>query len=200
MKKDIFVVGNLVDLPVETLLSKHDSDNIVLFVGKMSYEPNVIAVSYFAHKIFPILKSRFKQLKFIIAGANPDQRVVELEKITGIQVTGFVETLIPYFQKATVVIAPMLTGAGIQNKIIQAMSFACCVATTPIGAEGLDIRNNEIAVFSTDDEWISGLENLLIDRQERKAMGLKARTYVEENLSRNSISKQFDSFIDYSLR
>lgn len=200
MKKDIFVVGNLVDLPVETLLSKHDSDNIVLFVGKMSYEPNVIAVSYFAHKIFPILKSRFKQLKFIIAGANPDQRVVELEKITGIQVTGFVETLIPYFQKATVVIAPMLTGAGIQNKIIQAMSFACCVATTPIGAEGLDIRNNEIAVFSTDDEWIIGLENLLIDRQERKAMGLKARTYVEENLSRDSISKQFDSFIDYSLR
>ena len=200
MKKDIFVVGNLVDLPVETLLSKHDSDNIVLFVGKMSYEPNVIAVSYFAHEIFPILKSRFKQLKFIIAGANPDQRVVELEKITGIQVTGFVETLIPYFQKATVVIAPMLTGAGIQNKIIQAMSFACCVATTPIGAEGLDIRNNEIAVFSTDDEWIIGLENLLIDRQERKAMGLKARTYVEENLSRDSISKQFDSFIDYSLR
>ena len=200
MKKDIFVVGNLVDLPVETLLSKHDSDNIVLFVGKMSYEPNVIAVSYFAHKIFPILKSRFKQLKFIIAGANPDQRVVELEKITGIQVTGFVETLIPYFQKATVVIAPMLTGAGIQNKIIQAMSFACCVATTPIGAEGLDIRNNEIAVFSKYDEWIIGLENLLIDRQERKAMGLKARTYVEENLSRDSISKQFDSFIDYSLR
>jgi hypothetical protein len=46
----------------------------------------------------------------------------------------------------------MLTGAGIQNKIIQAMSYGCCVATTAIGAEGLTIRDNEIAIIDSPDD------------------------------------------------
>lgn len=197
MTKPIFTVGNMVDVPEDAALSLHDHDNNLIFLGKMSYEPNIVAVSFFAHSVFPELKKQFHDLKFIIVGANPDERVLKLASFPGVEVTGFVDSIEPYFHKATIMIAPMLTGAGVQNKILQSMSYGCCVATTPIGAEGLTINNNEIAIFNDAEDWIKGISSLLMNREERLAMGRKANDYIKANLSREIIQKQFDMFIDY---
>lgn len=199
MSRIIHTVGNMVNVPDEDSIATHINDDKIIFVGKMSYEPNVVAVTFFSTKIFPFLRKEFPSIHFIIIGANPDSRVKKLAEIEGIEVTGFVDSVEPYFQESTIVVAPMLTGAGIQNKIIQAMSFGCCVATTTIGAEGLTIKNKEIAIYNTQDEWIAGIKELLLDRNKRKAMGVKARNYVKNNLSKNVISKQFNTFIDAAL-
>ena len=181
----------MVDIPNLDSVAQHSNDTDIVFVGKMSYEPNIVAVTYFANRIFPSLKSQFPDLNFFIVGANPDNRVQILSEKEGIKVTGFVESIEPYFKNSTIVVAPMLTGAGIQNKIIQAMSYGCCVATTSIGAEGLTIENDEISILNSTEEWISKLQVLLTDRNLRKQMGEKARKYIISNLSRDVISKQF---------
>lgn len=134
-------------------------------------------------------------MKFIIVGANPDDRVKELAKIEGVIVTGFVDSVEPYFKDSTIVVAPMLTGAGIQNKIIQAMSYGCCVATTSIGAEGLEINNDEIEILNSAEDWINGLSLLLNNRKQRIDKGRLARQYVIDNLSPQIISRQFWKFI-----
>ncbi len=196
MSKIIHTVGNMVDIPNLDSVAQHSNDTDIVFVGKMSYEPNIVAVTYFANRIFPSLKSQFPDLNFFIVGANPDNRVQILSEKEGIKVTGFVESIEPYFKNSTIVVAPMLTGAGIQNKIIQAMSYGCCVATTSIGAEGLTIENDEISILNSTEEWISKLQVLLTDRNLRKQMGEKARKYIISNLSRDVISKQFWAFIN----
>lgn len=187
----------MVKIPDNDSIAQHKNDNNLIFVGKMSYEPNIVAVTFFSTQIFPSLRTKYPELKFIIIGANPDERVKKLAEIEGITVTGFVDSIEPYFKDSTIVVAPMLTGAGIQNKIIQAMSYGCCVATTPIGAEGLKIQNNEIAIINDTDEWISKLIILLSDKNKQKEMGMKAREYVKSNLSKEVISKQFWSFINF---
>ncbi len=197
MPKIIYTVGNMVKIPDNDSIAQHKNDNNLIFVGKMSYEPNIVAVTFFSTQIFPSLRTKYPELKFIIIGANPDERVKKLAEIEGITVTGFVDSIEPYFKDSTIVVAPMLTGAGIQNKIIQAMSYGCCVATTPIGAEGLKIQNNEIAIINDTDEWISKLIILLSDKNKQKEMGMKAREYVKSNLSKEVISKQFWSFINF---
>lgn len=196
MEKIIHTVGNKVDIPKDDDVAKHKFDNQIIFVGKMSYEPNIVAVTYFANFIFPKLKEIIPDLRFTIIGANPDNRVYKLREISGVEITGFVDSVEPYFQNSTIVVAPMLTGAGIQNKIIQAMSYGCCVATTSIGAEGLSIENNEIAIFGNEQDWIEGLSILLKNRDLRREMGVKARNYVIEHLSNNIIAKQFWNFIN----
>lgn len=196
MPKVIHTVGNMVDIPDSASIALHENENSIIFVGKMSYEPNVVAVTFFSTKIFPSLKARYPELKFIIVGANPDERVQRLSGQDGVVVTGFVDSVEPYFRDSTLVVAPMLTGAGIQNKIIQAMSYGCCVATTAIGAEGLTIHDNEIAIINSPDEWVSVLLNLLSDKGRRKEMGAKAREYIKSNLSREVISRQFWTFIN----
>ena len=193
--KDIFVIGNKVDIPNKLLISNHSTDNVLLFVGKMNYEPNVVAVTYFVENIFPHLLKNNPQLKFLIVGAKPDERVLKLAN-KNIEITGFVDSLEPYFQNATIVIAPMQTGAGIQNKIIQAMSYGCCVATTNIGAEGLDIKQNEIAIYNSNKDMIDGINDLLNNREKRINMGLNARKYVTSHLSSSVISEQFWNFMN----
>ena len=199
MEKIIHNVGNMVDIPNDSSIALHNKENNIIFVGKMSYEPNIVAVTYFSSQIFPKLKEIFPDLSFTIIGANPDERVRKLTESCGIFVTGFVDSVEPFFQQSTIVVAPMLTGAGIQNKIIQAMSYGCCVATSTIGAEGLSITNDESAIYNNDSEWVYGLQQLLTNRNIRKEMGTRAREYVKNNLAREIIAEQFWKFIDYPL-
>lgn len=195
MREKIYTVGNKVSIPEASMCCKHTNGQQIIFVGKMNYEPNVVAVCYFAKHIFPSLTALFDGLRFIIVGAHPNAAVRGLES-EHIEVTGFVDFVEPYFQNATLVVAPMLTGAGIQNKIIQAMSYGCCVVTTPIGAEGLIILHDEIAIYDCDETWIKGVSSLLKDRKLRIKMGQSARTYVKNNLSYEHIEKQFWRFMD----
>ncbi len=199
MPKIIHTVGNMVNLPTKEELCLHEDTGKIVFVGKMSYEPNIVAVTYFVNEIFPRLVSEYPDLRFIIVGANPDGRVKQLEQVKGVSVTGFVDSVAEYFCNATIVVAPMLTGAGIQNKIIQAMSYGCCVATTPIGAEGLRINEKEIAIYNSKEEWVCGISSLLKNPTERREMGLRSRNYVINNLSKEVVAQQFWRFIDASI-
>ncbi len=196
MEKEIYVIGNKVEIPNDIFVSKHESDGILVFVGKMNYEPNVVAVTWFAEHVLPKLLITYPNLQFQIVGAHPEKRIQRLSDKPNIQVTGFVESIEPYFQRATIVVAPMLTGAGIQNKIIQAMSYGCCVVTTSIGAEGLTINHNEIAVWDDEDKMVNGIKMLLSDREKRASMGKLARQYVIDNLSSKVIAEQFWTFME----
>lgn len=188
---DIIVINNYVDFPDESKICKHDSPDTIMFLGKMDYEPNITAVSYFVNSIFPQLKARFKNLKFIIVGAKPTKEILEMSNTDGVEVTGFVDSTEPYFQNATLVIAPMLTGAGVQNKIIQAMSFGCCVVTTDIGAEGLSLEGDDLIILNSDTEWINGLSLLIKDRERRITIGINARETIRKTLSKDIVFEQF---------
>lgn len=196
VSETLHLVGNYINLPSEKHLCLHTEPRKIVFLGKMSYAPNILAVTNFAENIFPALRKRFPDIEFYIVGATPTKQIISLGEIPGVTVTGFVDSIEPYFKNATIVIAPMLTGAGIQNKIIQAMASGCCVATTPRGKEGLIIENEEIAILDSNKDWITGLTTLIEDPEKRREMGRKAREYVKNNLSKEHISSQFNKFMN----
>lgn len=193
---EINIINNYVDIPDDNTMCLHKNDNTILFLGKMNYEPNITAVTYFAKKIFPFLREKYPSLKFIIVGAQPTNAILNLSQQSGIIVTGYVETLEPYFREATIVVAPMLSGAGVQNKIIQAMSYGCCVATTTIGAEGLVLKGNDLAIFNGDVEWINGILLLLDNKPLRYEMGKSARDTIKRTLSKEIIYRQFCQLLE----
>lgn len=192
---EIIVINNYVEFPNDDRICKHNTSDVIMFLGKMDYEPNITAVSHFVENIFPKIKENHPNLKFIIVGAKPTKEISEFANIDGIEVTGFVDSTEPYFQNSTIVIAPMLTGAGVQNKIIQAMSYGCCVATTTIGAEGLSLNGDDIEIFNSDNDWITGISSLLSDRDRRELIGKNARKTIRNTLSKEIVFKQFEKLI-----
>lgn len=195
MKKNIQVVGNMAD--VSEYVEETEGHNLA-FIGKMSYAPNILAVSNFVKNVLPLIRNKIPDVTFYIVGASPDRDVLKLHDGKKVIVTGFVENINEYFNLASIIVAPMLSGAGIQNKIIQAMGSGKCVVTTPIGAEGLIIKG-EIAIEKNDNDMAERIIFLLSHKDVRCAMGKDARKYVQQNLSFDAISQQFYKLVTHLL-
>lgn len=188
------IVGNYVDIPPTDQCCAHAlAARDISFIGRMDYEPNIAAVSHFADlwqngldKVAP---------KFHIVGGFVTPRVSELGRINGISVDGFVPSLTPVFRDSALIVAPMLSGSGIQNKILQALAHGCCVVTTPIGAEGLDAESGAFVVALPGKSFADAVTELLAAPDDRRRIGQRAREYAVAHFSRLVIHRQFTAFI-----
>ena len=65
-----------------------------------------------------------------------------------VTITGYLADVDPIFQSCRVFIAPLRFGAGMKGKIGQALSYGLPVVTTPIGAEGMNLKNGSEAIIA----------------------------------------------------
>ena len=167
------------------------------FMGKMNYAPNVDAVMNFVKEVFPALKETYGDLEFWIVGGQATKEIEELDRIEGIRILGFVDNPAQYLQSAAMVVAPMISGSGLQNKIVQAMYLEAPVLTTPVGADGLfDVSEEEIVIAETNRDMIEKLTYYLSDEAEaeRKAIGQRARAYIQKYYSYEGVKQQVCDF------
>jgi len=135
-----------------------DSPNRVLFVGSMEYYANVDAVTHFASQVWPLLYQRFADLKFTIVGRNPAPEVIALSDHPGIEVTGTVPDVRPYYREAFAVVVPLRVGSGTRLKILEAMAAGVPVVSTTLGAEGLEASpGTEILIGDTAESVVRAI-------------------------------------------
>jgi len=123
----------------------------IMFLGGFFHKPNEDGVLWFVNDIFPFIKEKIPDVKFIIVGSNPTEKIIRLSSLD-ILVTGFVEDIAKYFQDNKVFVAPLRYGAGFKIKIAQALSYGIPVITTSIGAEGMGLKNRESALIGDTPE------------------------------------------------
>ena len=109
----------------------------VLFVGSMDYYANCDAVKYFAAEVWPEIHAHLPDLAFTIVGRNPPPEVRALAASLGIEVTGSVPDVRPYYREALMAVVPLRVGGGTRLKILEAMAAGLPVISTTLGAEGL---------------------------------------------------------------
>lgn len=143
-----------------------DASPVILFTGVMDYFPNEDAVIWFADVIWPGILKKYPKAKFVIAGMHPSRKVVDLENRSGIEVTGYLEEIRPYYQLADLLVAPFQVARGIQNKVMQAMACGLPVIASSAGATGLKFVNHEhLIVAQTPDEYFSSVDTLVNDKE-----------------------------------
>lgn len=194
-KEKIAVIENFVQVPQGRAM-KHDAKarNLV-FVGAMNYQPNITAAVYFCHNIMPRLLERYPDLKFYIVGKTPAPSVKALAS-EHVEVTGWVDDIWSYLEMASVVVTPMQSGSGLQNKILQALAIGACVVTTPIGFEGLVAEEGQPHVAESDDDMVSQISQLLDHPEQRKSEGEKSIGYIRKNYSYEVIRDKFKRFLE----
>lgn len=197
-ESDVAVIPNGVDIDDFAFgsISDRESD-LLVFTGNMSYEPNVEAVEYFVQSIFPKIKKRRPQVRFQIAGVHPAPSVQDLDRVDGVEVLGFVASIAEVLRRATMSVCPLRSGAGIQNKVLEAMATGTPVVASSLAVAGVggSEAGKHYVVADKPEEFAQATLELLDDIERQKRLGKQARSFVEKNYGWESTVDELENFL-----
>lgn len=154
--------------------------NAILFVGGFRHQPNVDAVLWFTHEIFPIIRVRMPDAVFRIAGSHPPEEIYALQAIPGVEVLGYVSDTSMYLDNAAVSVAPLRYGAGMKGKVTEALSSGLPVVTTSFGAQGLGaVSGKHLYIADNAADFAEGVIKTLTDPAKAEQMGVEGQALVE---------------------
>jgi glycosyltransferase involved in cell wall biosynthesis len=178
----ISVLPNGVDLNYFDFKTDGRDPATILLSGKMSYHANVTAAFYLLEEIMPRIWQKQPEAKAVIAGKDPPAALLQWgEKHPNVEVTGTVPDLRPYLHAATVSVSPVVYGAGIQNKVLEAMACGTPVITSMQAASALQAQEGKhLLVADCTDDFVHHLLQVLPNRTLQRSLSLDGRRYVEQ--------------------
>jgi sugar transferase (PEP-CTERM/EpsH1 system associated) len=150
--------------------------------GKMSYHANVAMAIHLVNEILPVIWSQNPEVKLWVVGKDPPQSIRKLAQNPAILVTGTVDDIRPYLQNATISVAPITYGAGIQIKVLEAMACGTPVIATSQAVSALSIRPGRDALIADEPgKFAQSVLDLLNNPNRQQEVGQAGRRYVEKN-------------------
>ncbi len=166
----------------------------IVFTGNMAWPPNVDAVEFFAREVFPAVREKVPHARFMIVGASPSPRVTRLAELPGVQVTGTVPDVRPWVWDASVYVSPLRFGAGVKNKILEAMALGTPIVATPSSLTGSPLEDRRHALIAEEAPAIGkAVLELLSDAELRQSLSISARGLVEQRYSWEAIATRFEA-------
>lgn len=179
------VIPNGVDLRYWARTAPPADRPCLVFTGVMDYPPNDDAARLLVEEIVPLVRQRVPGLEVLIVGRNPSAALRErADGVPGVEVTGFVDDLRPYLERAAIFAAPLRVASGMQNKVLEALALEVPVVTTPAVAAGLrgaDGREAPLVVpADTAEGFADAIVTLLAEPAEQLRLAAAGRRFVEE--------------------
>ncbi|MDO5851626.1 MAG: glycosyltransferase [Methanobacteriaceae archaeon] len=192
----IKVVPNGVDTTYFTPKKDNIKSKKLVFLGDMKTPPNIDAINYFCKEIYPLILEK-QSIELFIVGRNPTDEILKLNDNKYITVTNEVADVRDFLDKNTIFIAPMISGIGIKNKILEAMAMQLPVITTLNGVNGIDaINNKHLVIASNSKEFADYIILLYQDLKLCDIIGSNARLFVEKYYSWSNVSEIIKKQID----
>ena len=161
----------------------------ILFVGNMSYPPNIESAVFLAKEIFPLVKKQYPQAKLLIAGAAPSKKVLAL-KTKDIEITGWVEDIRKCYASSKIFVAPMMISIGLQNKLLEAMAMQLPCITSSLANNAIGGNTGCILVADSPQEYANHILTLLHNPVQAKERAENGLTFVKNNYNwRENIDK-----------
>ena len=169
-----------------------DSCHLV-FTGSMDWLPNDDAMKYFVRNIFPRIRAACPETSLTIVGRKPFPGVTALAReCPAIRVTGQVDDVRPYMERAAVYVIPLRIGGGTRLKVFEAMAMGKPIVSTSIGIEGLPIANGTDALIADEpDAFADAVIRLLRDRAFASRLGEAASEKVRAQFGWAPVAESF---------
>jgi glycosyltransferase involved in cell wall biosynthesis len=155
----------------------------LIFTGVMDYAPNEDAAIYLIDEILPLLKSELPDVKIYIAGRNPTPALLERgAQHPEVIVTGFVDDMRDYLEKATIFVSPLRYASGMQNKLQEALAMEVPIVTSSVAAAGLRIGGQDAPLYVGDgaQQFTQRTLELLQRPDEQTRLAAASRQFAEE--------------------
>lgn len=173
----------------------------LVFTGMMNWLPNEDAVFYFANEILPIVKRAVPDVTLTVVGRDPYPRLVELSRQNpSIYVTGQVEDVRPYLERASGFIVPLRVGSGVRLKIYEAMAMGKAVISTSVGAEGLPVEGGvDLLLADTAADFAGAVIRVLTDDKLARELGERAARTVRTRFTWMKAAEVFEKICQRAI-
>lgn len=202
--RKVTYITNGVDIEAfapERFLSVTQDEHLIAFSGAMDYPPNIEAVEWFVAHVWPRVKKTCPKARFMIAGGPAHARVRALAEEEGIVVTGYVDDMAETLAAASVIVAPLQTARGVQNKVLEGMAMAKPVVVSPAAKEGIEaVPGDHLLVAEGADGMADQVISLLADQVGAKALGGRARAHIVDTYRWATTLDRLDQIIAQSLK
>jgi glycosyltransferase involved in cell wall biosynthesis len=166
-----------------------DGRRIVLFTGNLAYEPNHQAALRLVERIMPLVRRQYPDAVTWIIGKDPAPHLAAKHDDSQVIVSGVVEDVRPYLASAAVSCVPLLAGSGTKYKILEALSAGVPVASSPLGVEGLDLRDKEhLLIGRSDRELADAVSSVLAEPSLSARLAYAGRQQVEQLYSWDAVT------------
>lgn len=191
--QEIACIANGIDESFFETVSVEKTHDFV-FVGNMSYPPNVEAIAYIAENILPLFPNR----NLLVSGSSPSKRVKKIASENAqIELTGWVDDIRTSYAAGRIFLAPMMIGTGMQNKLLEAMAMGVPCITTPLANNPIGTKENvEILVASSVEDFKNAIETLINNPDKYTEIQSNARSFVERNHHWGETTKRLVELID----
>lgn len=187
----ISIIPNGVDTDYFKAIS-HEKEYELLFNGNMDYPPNVESVEYLVNKIMPLVWAKMPDVKLLISGASPNNRVMALAS-RNVIISGWVDDIRENFAKSKILVAPMQISIGLQNKLLEAMAMQVPCVTSALANNALGaIHNEQIMVAETPEQYAHYIIELLQDNTKAKKIAMNGYQFVIKNFNWKSTTASLE--------
>lgn len=178
--------------------NKNDTyKNYIAFFGNMLYQPNIDAVLWFVENVFLHLD---KRISLVIVGQKPKQSILNLAReYENIEVTGFIEDPYVYLNSTFAIVAPMQTGGGIQNKILECMALGKVNIVSSLGADPIDGAKNDEHFLVVDEatQWIKTINDIFNNPEKYKHLEKNVKPFTKENFTWENYENKLLNMLDH---
>jgi glycosyltransferase involved in cell wall biosynthesis len=190
-RPNTYVVRSPCDLPL--LRTGWPARPTVLFVGRLTYEANVHGLQWFVRECWPEIRRTVPGARLRVVGATP-ARLARSLSAADIEVHPNVPAVEPYYENATLAIAPIFRGTGIQMKVIQALAAGVPTITTSTVAERAGLRDGvQVRVADAAPAWVEATRDLLRDPGAATRMAAAGREWAVAEHAPAAVRRQLDA-------
>ena len=171
----------------------------LLFVGNYEYAPNQDAARILVERVLPRVRQAVPDARLHLVGANPPGWLRALES-DRVEVSGRVPDVAPYLARATVFVCPLRIGAGLKNKVLEALAMGIPVVATPLSVDGIDARDGESALIAGVDDIAAKTIELLGDPALRERLSRSGRALIQARYSWERTAASYEQLYEEICR
>lgn len=170
----------------------------IAFLGGYKHYPNVEAVNFFVKEVMPLIRAKRKDIDFYIYGSDMPEEFSAFSPKDGIIAKGYVENLSDVFEGHRIFVAPLLSGAGVKGKVLEAISWGMPTVISPVAAESTGLVNGvSTFVVEKPKEWVEVIETLYGAHEVLASISEQALLLTRRNYSFQNALSIFNKPLSY---
>lgn len=171
--------------------------NSVFHLGSMDWKPNEEGIEWFLEKVWPLVIRNNPKLRLYIAGRRMPDWLLGLN-LEGVKVLGEIDDAKAFMSSKNIMIVPLMSGGGMRVKIIEAMALQKPIVATPLGANGVAIKDGKHAFIARrPSEFAQAILDLAADAQMAADIAKEGRKLVLEIYDNRKLALDLNEFLSH---